>query len=193
MILVIDHYDSFVYNLARYVSRLGGTPVVQRYDTLTLADIQAMNPSHIIISPGPCTPKEAGVSVDLIRAYSKRLAATPILGVCLGHQVIGYALGGKITRAKQPRHGMSDTIKHTGEGLFQALNNSLIVGLYHSLVIDTNTLPDDLSVTAWSSAGDIMAVQHQHLPIFGVQFHPESILTNQGTTILVQFLSLNTL
>lgn len=191
MVLLIDHYDSFIYNLAHYVGGFGFEYVVKLYDQLTLAGIKKINPSHIILSPGPCTPNEAGVSVELIENYNNTIVSpVPILGVCLGHQIIGQGLGGTIVQAKRPLHGQHDTITHTDRGVLEGLSNPLQVGLYHSLVIEPETLPETLQVTALSSAGEIMAVQHVYQPIFGVQFHPESVLTPEGVDIIERFLKI---
>jgi anthranilate synthase component 2 len=185
MILLLDNYDSFVYNLARYVRELGETPAVHRNDTLTVEDVAAMAPSHIIISPGPCSPAEAGISTDVVR----RLGATiPILGVCLGHQCIGAAYGGEIVRAGQPMHGKTSMIHHRGEGIFRGLPAPFRATRYHSLVIAPASLPDELEVTATSEDGEIMAVQHRRYPVHGVQFHPESVLTEYGYRLVDHFL-----
>jgi len=185
MILLIDNYDSFVYNLARYVSELQFDCVVKRNDKITLSDIVNMRPSHIIISPGPCTPNEAGISMDVIRAFGKE---TPILGVCLGHQAIGQVYGGKITQAKNPSHGKSSFITHDQKSLFQHIENPLRVGRYHSLIVSEENFPDVLRVTARCDAGEIMALKHNSYPIYGVQFHPESVLTRFGHELLKNFL-----
>jgi anthranilate synthase/aminodeoxychorismate synthase-like glutamine amidotransferase len=185
MILLLDNYDSFVYNLARYVRELGETAVVHRNDTLTVEDVAAMAPSHIIISPGPCSPSEAGISTDVVR----RLGATiPILGVCLGHQCIGAAYGGEIVRAGQPMHGKTSMIHHRGEGIFRGLPAPFRATRYHSLVIAPASVPDELEVTATSEDGEVMAVQHRRHPVHGVQFHPESVLTEHGYRLVDHFL-----
>ena len=185
MILLLDNYDSFVYNLARYVRELGETPAVHRNDTLTVEDVVAMAPSHIIISPGPCSPSEAGISTDVVR----RLGVTiPILGVCLGHQCIGAAYGGEIVRAGQPMHGKTSMIHHRGEGIFRGLPAPFRATRYHSLVIAPASVPDELEVTATSEDGEIMAVQHRRHPVHGVQFHPESVLTEHGYRLVDHFL-----
>ena len=185
MILLIDNYDSFVYNLARYVVDLGELATVRRHDTITVSDIEGMAPSHIIISPGPCTPAEAGVSVEAVQRLGSRV---PILGVCLGHQCIGAAYGASIVRAKRPMHGKSSNIDHLGGGLFEGLPNPLVAARYHSLVIDRDSLPEVLEVVATSDDGEIMAVRHQDHPVWGVQFHPESVLTEWGYHLLHRFL-----
>jgi anthranilate synthase/aminodeoxychorismate synthase-like glutamine amidotransferase len=185
MILLLDNYDSFVYNLARYVRELGETPAVHRNDTLTVEEVAAMAPSHIIISPGPCSPSESGISTDVVR----RLGATiPILGVCLGHQCIGAAYGGEIVRAGQPMHGKTSMIHHRGEGIFRGLPAPFRATRYHSLVIAPASVPDELDVTATSEDGEIMAVQHRRHPVHGVQFHPESVLTEHGYRLVDHFL-----
>jgi anthranilate synthase component 2 len=185
MILLLDNYDSFVYNLARYVRELGETPVVHRHDALTVDDVAAMAPSHVIISPGPCSPAEAGISTELVR----RLGATvPILGVCLGHQCIGAAYGGEIVRAGRPMHGKTSLIHHQGGGLFHGLPNPFRATRYHSLVIAPASVPPDLEVLATSEDGEIMAVRHVRHPVHGVQFHPESVLTEHGYRLVDHFL-----
>ncbi len=186
MILLIDNYDSFVYNLARYVAELGQEPVVRRNDAVTLEAIAALAPSHIIISPGPCTPNEAGVSLEVIRRFGPEI---PILGVCLGHQAIGQAYGAEIVRATRPMHGKTSRIYHDGTGLFTGLPSPLIATRYHSLVIAPESVPPDLRVTATADDGEIMAVQHTSHPVTGVQFHPESVLTEYGYRMLDWFLT----
>jgi anthranilate synthase/aminodeoxychorismate synthase-like glutamine amidotransferase len=185
MILLIDNYDSFVYNLARYVRELGEEPVVRRHDAASLEEIEAMAPSHIIISPGPCSPAEAGISTDVVRALGHRV---PILGVCLGHQCIGVAYGGDIVRAGRPMHGKISRIHHSGRGLFSGLPTPFMATRYHSLAIAPGSLPAALQVTATSEDGEIMAVQHLEHPVYGVQFHPESVLTEHGYRLLDHFL-----
>jgi len=182
MLLLIDNYDSFVHNLARYVEELGVDTQVVRNDALTVEQIAERKPQAIILSPGPCTPSEAGVSVDVVCTLGPRI---PLLGVCLGHQAIGQALGGRIVRAPAPMHGMTSEIHHDGAGLFAECPQPLRATRYHSLVVDETTLPKELQVTARSSEGLIMGLQHRDWPVFGVQFHPESILT-----ILANFLRL---
>ena len=186
MILLIDNYDSFVYNLARYVAELGGEPVVRRNDAVTLDEIATLAPSHIIISPGPCSPAESGVSTDVIRRYGP---AIPILGVCLGHQCIGAAYGGQIVRATRPMHGKTSRIVHDQSGVFAGLPSPLVATRYHSLVI-ADPVPDELEVSARTDAGTIMGVRHREFPIHGVQFHPESVLTSAGRQLLRNFLEL---
>jgi anthranilate synthase component II len=190
MILMIDNYDSFTYNLVQYFGELGAAMRVFRNDELGIADIEKLAPSHIIISPGPCTPKEAGISVPTIKHFAGKI---PILGVCLGHQSIGEAFGGDIVRAKRVMHGKISQIHHRGEGVFKGLNNPFNATRYHSLVIKQETLPACLQVTAWTqnpdgSIEEIMGVKHRTLPLEGVQFHPESILTEHGHQLLKNFL-----
>lgn len=189
-IVMIDNYDSFTYNLVQYFGELGADVVVVRNDEVSIADIEAMRPDKLVISPGPCTPKEAGISVESILHFAGIL---PILGVCLGHQSIGFAFGGDIIHAKQIMHGKTSAIYHHNSGVFKGLSNPFIATRYHSLVIAQNTLPDCLEVTAWTqdeSGGidEIMGVRHTTLDIEGVQFHPESILTEQGHDLLRNFL-----
>lgn len=185
MILFLDNYDSFVYNLARYVRELGDEPVVRRNDAITLDEIAALRPSHIIISPGPCAPAQAGISTEVVRRFG---ASTPVLGVCLGHQCIGEAYGGRIVRAGKPMHGKVSRIHHDGTGIFAGLPSPFIATRYHSLVIDPASLPADLRVTATAEDGEIMAVAHRTYPVVGVQFHPESALTEHGYWMLENFL-----
>ena len=185
MILLIDNYDSFVYNLARYVRELGETPLVRRHDALTVEDVLDLAPSHIIISPGPCSPREAGISTELVRRAGERV---PILGVCLGHQCIGAAYGGVIARAGVPMHGKISRIHHKGWGIFSGLPSPFIATRYHSLAIAPGSIPSVLRVTATSEDGEIMAVQHVTHPVYGVQFHPESVLTEHGYRLLDHFL-----
>ncbi len=186
MILLLDNYDSFVYNLARYLRELGQEVEVVRNDVLTVAQARRLRPSHIVLSPGPQTPREAGISVEVVRQLG---ATIPVLGVCLGHQCIGEAFGGRTVRARRPMHGKAAPARHNAQGLFSGLPNPLRVGRYHSLVIDPATLPPVLQVTARSSEGEIMAVRHRQWPVFGVQFHPESVLTEHGHDLLRHFLA----
>jgi anthranilate synthase component 2 len=190
MILMIDNYDSFTYNLVQYLGELGQDVDVRRNDALSVADAAALRPSGIVISPGPCTPNEAGISVDLIRELGGKF---PILGVCLGHQAIGQAFGGKIVHAGQVMHGKVSRIRHTGKGVFRGLPDGFEATRYHSLVIAKDSVPDCLEVTAWTEDDkgvreEIMGVRHKTLPIEGVQFHPESILTQHGHDLLRNFL-----
>ena len=186
MILLIDNYDSFVHNLARYVQELGGEAVVRRNDELTLEDIAALAPSHIILSPGPCTPREAGISTDVVRRFGP---TTPVLGVCLGHQCIGAAYGGDIVRAGRPQHGRTSPVRHDGTSIFTGLPSPLRVARYHSLVIAPASLPPSLRVLASSRDDDeIMAVAHREHPVVGVQFHPESAASEYGYAMIDRFL-----
>ena len=185
MLLMIDNYDSFTYNLVQYFGELGEDVVVHRNDEITLDAIEALHPDRIVISPGPCTPNEAGVSVPLIERFAGKI---PILGVCLGHQSIGQAFGGKIVRAKNVMHGKNSAITHGDEGVFHDLPSPLSATRYHSLVIERDSLPACLEVTAESEDGEIMGVRHRTLPVEGVQFHPEAILTEHGHAMLKNFL-----
>jgi anthranilate synthase component 2 len=185
-VLLIDNYDSFVFNLARYLQEWGVKTVVSRNDAITIQQIRDLTPAGIVISPGPCDPDQAGISLQVIRELAGEI---PILGVCLGHQAIGQAFGGKIIRAPHPVHGRVSLIEHVGDGLFQNLPNPLPVARYHSLVIDTESLPEDLVVTSRTIDGIIMSVSHRHRPVWGVQFHPESILTSSGRLLLKHFLT----
>jgi anthranilate synthase/aminodeoxychorismate synthase-like glutamine amidotransferase len=186
MILLIDNYDSFVHNLARYVRELGWEAVVRRNDALDVAGVEALRPSHIIISPGPCTPAEAGVSTDIVRRCGP---STPILGVCLGHQCIGAAYGGDIVRAMRPVHGKTSVVVHDGSSIFAGLPSPLRVARYHSLVIDKQSVPASLRVLAWArDDAEIMAVEHREHPVIGVQFHPESAASEYGYAMLDRFL-----
>jgi anthranilate synthase component 2 len=185
MILLIDNYDSFVYNLARYVRELGEATVVRRHDATTHEEIAALRPSHIIISPGPCSPGEAGISTEVVRRFAP---TTPILGVCLGHQCIGAAYGAGIVRAGRPMHGKASCIQHDGRGLFAGLPSPFRAGRYHSLVIARAGLPPELRVTATAEDGEIMAVEHVRHSVIGLQFHPESVLSEHGYVLLDRFL-----
>ena len=186
MILVIDNYDSFVFNVARYLQELGSATTVLRNDAITVEDVRALAPEAIVISPGPCTPAEAGVSLDLVRELN---GVIPILGICLGHQCIGAALGGQVTRARHPMHGRASDILHDRRGLFTGLPTPLQAGRYHSLVVELHE-PGPLLVSARSPEREIMAVAHRMAPTYGIQFHPESILTPHGHAILRNFLTL---
>ena len=190
MLLLIDNYDSFTYNLVQYFAELGTDVVVRRNDEVTVEQIATMNPQHIVVSPGPCTPNEAGVSVEAIKKFAGKV---PILGVCLGHQSIGQAFGGDVVRARQVMHGKTSPVFHRDLGVFAGLNNPLTVTRYHSLVVKRETLPDCLEITAWTqhedgSVDEIMGLRHKTLHIEGVQFHPESILTEQGHELFANFL-----
>lgn len=188
MILVIDNYDSFAYNLVQYLGELGEEPVVYRNDVITTEQIEYMAPSHIVISPGPCTPLEAGISNDVVRCFRGRI---PILGVCLGHQCIGYVYGGRIKRAELPVHGKESQIYHDGDTVFRGLPSPLVGGRYHSLVIGNENLPASLEVSAKTGDGVIMGVRNRRDVVEGIQFHPESILTPAGHDILANFLELS--
>jgi anthranilate synthase component 2 len=191
VILVIDNYDSFTYNLVQYLGELGAELQVRRNDELTVPEIAAMAPEAIVVSPGPCTPNEAGVSVDVIRELGP---TTPILGVCLGHQSIGAAYGGEVVRAGRVMHGKTSPIRHTGEGIFRGVPQPLTVARYHSLVIEPSSLPAELEAIAWTDEpgweDEIQAVRHREHPVWGVQFHPESIASEHGMDILRNFLEM---
>ena len=184
MILVLDNYDSFTYNLVQYLGEMGQDVRVVRNDELPAAEIAALAPSHIVISPGPCTPNEAGISLEVIKTYAGKI---PILGVCLGHQAIGQAFGGKVVRAARVMHGKTSQISHDGKGLFTGLPNPFQATRYHSLLIERASVPDVLVVTAETAEKEIMAVRHKTLPVEGVQFHPESFLTTSGKDLLRNF------
>ena len=188
MLLMIDNYDSFTYNLVQYFGELKQEVVVFRNDQVSLEEVEALAPAQIVISPGPCTPNEAGISVPLIQRFAGKI---PILGVCLGHQSIGQAFGGRIVHAQQVMHGKVSRIHHTDQGVFQGLAAPFEATRYHSLVIERASLPAELEVTAWTEDGEIMGVRHTSLPIEGVQFHPESILTQYGHELLQNFLKLH--
>ena len=185
MLLMIDNYDSFTYNLVQYLGELGEDVRVYRNDAVTLEEIAALKPARIVVSPGPCTPNEAGVSVPLIQRFSGQI---PILGVCLGHQSIGQAFGGRIIHARTLMHGKTSMIHHAGKGVFRGLPDPFEATRYHSLVIERETIPDCLEITGWTDDGEIMGVRHRTLAVEGVQFHPESILTQHGHELLKNFL-----
>lgn len=185
MILLIDNYDSFVYNLARYFRQLGHETRVVRNTSIDAAGVRAACPDAVVLSPGPGTPRQAGCSGEVVRALS---AEVPMLGVCLGHQVIAEAFGGRVVRAGEPIHGRSWTVRHDGRGVFEGLPESIVAARYHSLVVDGAAMPDCLEVSAWTDNGTVMAVRHRELPLVGLQFHPESILTDFGYTLLAGFL-----
>ena len=187
MILIIDNYDSFTWNLAQYFGELGAEVEVVRNDAIDLAGVAARKPQRIVVSPGPCTPNEAGISVPLIREFAGRV---PLLGVCLGHQSIGVAFGGNVVRAVRVMHGKTSLVTHNRQDCFAGVPSPFTVARYHSLVIERATLPDALSVTAESDDGEIMAVRHKRWPVFGLQFHPESIITEHGHDLLRNFLHL---
>ena len=186
MLLVIDNYDSFTYNLVQFLGELKQDVKVVRNDEIPASSIADMAPSHIVISPGPCTPNEAGISLDVIKAYAGKI---PILGVCLGHQSIGQAFGGKIVRAARVMHGKTSMIEHDGKGVFSGLPNPFEATRYHSLLIERASIPDSLEITAHTAENEIMAVRHKTLPVEGVQFHPESFLTKAGKDLLANFIA----
>ena len=187
MILMIDNYDSFTYNLVQYLGTLGKRVEVYRNDRITLGEIKRMKPERIVISPGPCTPKEAGMSNEIIREYYTKV---PVLGVCLGHQCIGHVFGAEIVRAKKIMHGKTSEIYHDGKGIYKGIPNPFTATRYHSLVIKKSSLPDELIVNAWTRDGVIMGVRHREEKVIGIQYHPESILTKEGMNILSNFLKL---
>jgi anthranilate synthase component 2 len=186
MLLMIDNYDSFTYNLVQYFGELGQEVRVLRNDAVTIAEIEAMQPDYLVISPGPCAPAQAGVSLAAIQAFAGRM---PLLGVCLGHQAIGEAFGGKVVHARRLMHGKVSPVRHTGVGVFAGLPNPLACTRYHSLAIERETLPDCLEITAWTEDGEIMGVRHKTLAVEGVQFHPESVLSEHGHDLLKNFLT----
>ncbi|KZY60473.1 anthranilate synthase component 2 [Pseudoalteromonas shioyasakiensis] len=190
MLLMIDNYDSFTYNLVQYFQRLDQDVLVKRNDEISIAEIKQLNPEHIVLSPGPCSPNEAGISLQVVEQLKGQL---PILGICLGHQTIAQALGADVIRAKQVMHGKSSLVKHTNQGVFNGLANPLTVCRYHSLVVDKQSLPSDFTITAWteqnSDFDEIMGIMHNDLALEGVQFHPEAILTQQGLELLANFLT----
>jgi len=183
---MIDNYDSFTYNLVQYFGELGQDVKVYRNDQVTVGEIEKLAPDHIVISPGPCTPNEAGVSIDVIKAFAGK---RPILGVCLGHQAMGQAFGGKIVHAKELMHGKTSMVHHNGEGVFKGLPSPFEATRYHSLVVERESLPDCLAITAWTDDGEIMGLRHKEYVVEGVQFHPESILSEHGHDLLRNFLS----
>ncbi|ENY8713941.1 aminodeoxychorismate/anthranilate synthase component II [Clostridioides difficile] len=186
MILMIDNYDSFVYNLVQYIEELGETVVVKRNNEIKISDIEELNPEVIVLSPGPCSPKEAGICIDIVEHFKGK---KPILGICLGHQTIGYVFGGDIIKAQQPVHGKVYSINHTNKGVFRGLKNPLNVTRYHSLIIDSNTVPKELEITAITDKGEIMGIRHKKYLIEGVQFHPEAILSEYGHEMLENFIT----
>jgi len=185
MILMIDNYDSFVFNLVQYLGEMGHELVVRRNDGITLAEIEELHPRVIVISPGPCSPNEAGISLEVIRTFAGKI---PLLGVCLGHQSIAQAFGGKVVRAQRLMHGKTSPVFHDGKTIFSDLPSPLTACRYHSLLVERETLPDCLEVSAWTAEGEIMALRHKELAVEGVQFHPEAILTEHGKTMLRNFL-----
>lgn len=187
MILVIDNYDSFVYNLVQYLGELGQECYVVRNDAITLAEAERLGASHILLSPGPCTPNEAGITLDIVRRFT---GVVPILGVCLGHQAIGQAFGAHVVKAPRVMHGKTSRINHDGEGIHLGLPTPFTATRYHSLVLDPTTIPEVLRVTAWTDEGDVMGVAHRDYPVIGVQYHPESIVTEYGHDLLRNFLAI---
>jgi anthranilate synthase component 2 len=185
MLLMIDNYDSFTYNLVQYLGELGERVETVRNDQITLAEIESAGPERIMLSPGPCTPSEAGITLDVVRQFSGRV---PLMGVCLGHQALGQAFGGKVVHADRIMHGKTSMIEHAGQGVFAGLKSPFRATRYHSLVVERSSLPDCLEVTAWTDEGEIMGMRHRELPVEGVQFHPESILTEHGHALLKNFL-----
>ena len=188
MLLMIDNYDSFTFNIVQYFGQLGENVQVHRNDKISLPEIEALRPDRLVISPGPCSPDEAGISVAAIKHFAGKI---PILGVCLGHQSIGYAFGGTVLRSSSLMHGKTSPIFHDGQELFAGLPNPFLATRYHSLIVDRPTLPECLEVTAWIENGEIMGLRHKELPIWGVQFHPESILTEGGMDLFRNFLSIS--
>ena len=187
MLLVIDNYDSFTYNLVQYFGELGAEIVVRRNDEITIPEIETLSPERIVVSPGPCTPTEAGISCETIRHFGGKV---PVLGVCLGHQSIGQVYGGEVVRADRLMHGKTSPIHHEGENVFAGLPRPFEATRYHSLLVKRDTLPDCLKITAWTDEGEIMGLAHKELPVYGVQFHPESIATSEGKNLLRNFLQL---
>lgn len=188
MLLMIDNYDSFTYNLVQYLGELGEEVVVYRNDAISLEEIETIAPDRLMISPGPCTPNEAGISLAAIKHFAGKL---PIMGVCLGHQSLGQAFGGKVVHAKQIMHGKTSSIEHTNQGVFAGIESPFTVTRYHSLVVEKDSLPDCLEVTAWTDDGEIMGMRHKDYLVEGVQFHPESILTDHGHALLNNFLEMS--
>ena len=187
MILMIDNYDSFTYNLVQYLGQLGKEVAVHRNDAITLDEIEAMNPEAIFLSPGPCSPEQAGITVDVVRRFHRRI---PLMGVCLGHQAIGHAFGGRVVRADRIMHGKTSPILNDGKTIFKGLPSPFPAGRYHSLIVERETLPDCLEISAETQEGEIMGLRHRTLPVEGIQFHPESILTPGGKRIIKNFLEL---
>ena len=190
MLVMIDNYDSFTFNIVQYFGQLGETVHVHRNDKISLAEIESLRPERLVISPGPCSPEEAGISVSAIKYFAGKI---PILGVCLGHQSIGHAFGGTVLRSASLMHGKTSPIHHNGQDLFAGLPNPFLATRYHSLIVDRPTLPDCLETTAWVENGEIMGLRHKELPLWGVQFHPESILTENGMDLLANFLRISSM
>jgi anthranilate synthase/aminodeoxychorismate synthase-like glutamine amidotransferase len=191
MVFVLDNYDSFTYNLVQYLGELGAEVVVRRNDQVTVTQVEAMKPDRIVVSPGPCTPKEAGISIGLIRHFTGKV---PVLGVCLGHQALGAAFGGKVVRAKNLMHGKTSEVEHDGKTIFKDLPSPMTATRYHSLIVSEEGLPSDLEVSGWTTEKDgshtIMGLRHKKFPVEGVQFHPESVLTGEGKKLIQNFLNL---
>jgi anthranilate synthase/aminodeoxychorismate synthase-like glutamine amidotransferase len=191
MVFVLDNYDSFTYNLVQYLGELGAEVIVRRNDQLTVAEVEAMHPERILLSPGPCTPQEAGISIDLVRHFAGKV---PLLGVCLGHQAIGAAFGGKIVRAPKLMHGKTSEVQHDGKTIFKDLPTPMTATRYHSLIVEEKSLPKDLEISAYTpengSSRVIMGLRHKRFPVEGVQFHPESVLTGEGKKLIANFLQL---
>jgi len=191
MVFVLDNYDSFTYNLVQYMGELGAEMVIRRNDELTPAEVEALGPDRILISPGPCTPQDAGISIDLIRHFAKKGRRVPILGVCLGHQAIGAAFGGNVVRAPKLMHGKTSEVEHDGKTIFKGIPSAMTCTRYHSLIVAEEGLPEELEVSARTVDGEtIMALRHREFPIEGVQFHPESVLTEHGKQIIANFLKM---
>jgi anthranilate synthase/aminodeoxychorismate synthase-like glutamine amidotransferase len=191
MVFVLDNYDSFTYNLVQYMGELGAEMVVRRNDELTPAEVEALRPERIVISPGPCTPQDAGISIELIKHFAKARRRVPILGVCLGHQAIGAAFGGSVVRAPKLMHGKTSQVEHDGKTIFAGIPSGMTCTRYHSLIVSEDGLPEELEVSARTADGEtIMALRHRELPIEGVQFHPESVLTKDGKKLIENFLKM---
>ena len=191
MVFVLDNYDSFTYNLVQYMGELGAEMLIRRNDELTPAEVEALKPTHILISPGPCTPQDAGISIELIQHFAESKRRIPILGVCLGHQAIGAAFGGNVVRAAKLMHGKTSEVKHDGKTIFNGLPSAITCTRYHSLIVSDEGLPKELEVSARTTDGEtIMALRHRELPIEGVQFHPESVLTKNGKQLIENFLKM---
>jgi anthranilate synthase/aminodeoxychorismate synthase-like glutamine amidotransferase len=193
VVFVLDNYDSFTYNLVQYIGELGAEVVVRRNNEVTIGEIEAMHPERIVVSPGPCTPQEAGISIDLIRHFAGHATySVPVLGVCLGHQAIGAAFGGQVVRAKNLMHGKTSAVEHDGQTIFRGLPSPMTATRYHSLIVSEKNLPNDLAVSAWTHDADgtrvIMGLRHRKFPVEGVQFHPESVLTEEGKRLVANFL-----
>jgi anthranilate synthase/aminodeoxychorismate synthase-like glutamine amidotransferase len=196
VVFVLDNYDSFTYNLVQYLGELGAAVEVRRNDEVTIGEIEAMQPERIVVSPGPCTPQDAGISIEVIRHFAgKSSRSVPLLGVCLGHQAIGAAFGGEVARAKNLMHGKTSAIEHDGRTIFHGLDSPMTATRYHSLIVREQGLPDDLEVSAWTHDQDgtriIMGLRHRRFPVEGVQFHPESVLTNSGKQLIANFLKIS--